>query len=389
MSLWTWAGIGVTVLAQAPPAYGQGGSTDSVRQVERRVELDARLDESSGLAFDAEGRLFTVNDGEAILYEVDTLTGGIRSERRLSDGAVVDWEALALHGDTLYVGDFGNNASGNRTDLRVLRYYLSSNPDGPPRADTIAFTYADQSDLSATPPNEADFDCEAFVVTADSIYLFTKEWVSLGTAVYALPNVPGRHVAQWRGRLDGVGLVTDAHFRPGDSLLVLSGYSPVLKPFVYVSAGAAEGDFFSGANLRVQVDLPLHQVEGIASSDGRRYFLSNERFERSIISVSQGLSVLSLGALVDGLSGDDASATGAVRLSPKQGLRVWPNPMGGRSWVRASGMAGGLRAYDGAGREVGAWTLDGGDTEIDCGAWPAGTYYLVAPGAGAAAVTKR
>ena len=387
MSLWTWVGIGVTVLAQAPPAYGQGGSTDSVRQVERRVELDARLDESSGLAFDAEGRLFTVNDGEAVLYEVDTLTGGIRSERRLSDGAVVDWEALALRGDTLYVGDFGNNASGNRTDLRVLRYYLDGAPDELPRADTIAFAYADQGDPSPTPPNATDFDCEAFVVTADSIYLFTKEWVRLGTAVYALPNAPGRHVARRGGRLDSVGLVTDAHFRPGDSLLVLSGYSPVLQPFAYVSAGAAAGDFFGGGGLRVQVELPLHQVEGIATSDGRRYFLSNERFERSIISVSQGLSVLSLGGLVDGLEGGGTSGVG--RLSPKQGLRVWPNPTGGRSWVRASDAADRLRAYDDAGREVGTWRLDGGGAEVDCGAWPAGTYYFVAPGAGAAAVAKR
>ncbi|MBK7345152.1 MAG: hypothetical protein IPJ06_19870 [Saprospiraceae bacterium] len=53
------------------------------------------------------------------------------------------------------------------------------------------------------------------VVSADSIYLFTKQWKSLGTAVYALSGLPGDQIAElrdmaceWidhRGKLDGRG----------------------------------------------------------------------------------------------------------------------------------------------------------------------------------------
>ena len=358
--------------------------------MERTVALDARLAETSALAFDAAGRLFTVNDGEAVLYEVDTLTGAVVSERRLSPerSPTADWEALAIRGDTVYVGDFGNNASGNRTDLRVLRFRLGGDATVLPVVDTIAFSYADQSDLTPTAPNATDFDCEAMVVTADSVYLFTKEWVSFGAAVYALPNRPGRHVAQPRGRIDSLGLVTDAHFRPADSTLVLSGYSPILQPFVFLMTDVDAGRLPNAGGRRVQLNLSFHQVEGVASADGRRYFLSNERFRRSVIDVPAGLSVVELGGLLDGLRGGGTSATPEGRLSPKQGLQVWPNPTHERAWVRAAGIER-VHVYDAAGREVGAWTLSGDRTEIDCRPWPAGVYWLVAPGGGVGRVVRR
>ena len=342
------------------------------------MRLHDRLLETSALAFDDAGRLFTINDGEAILYELDTLSGAITSERRLlaafPPGA--DWEALAVRGGIAYVGDFGNNANGNRADLRVLRFDLGGDPMALPPVDTIAFAYADQLDRSPTAPNATDFDCEAFVVEADSIYLFTKEWRRQGTAVYALPNAPGVHVAAPRGRLDSLGLVTDAHFRSEDSTLVLSGYTAVLQPLVLLLADFEGRSFFGGARRRVLFDLGLRQVEGAATLDGRRYFLSNERFRRSVIDVPQGLSVVPLGGLLDELRGASTSASPGGRLSPKRGLRVRPNPTSGRAWVEGLDGAEAVRLYDGAGRLLRTWTASAAASGIDLSAWPPGTYWL-------------
>ncbi len=84
----------------------------------------------------------------------------------------------------------------NRTDLHILRIEKNSLLEGNPVIDTIWFIYENQKDLAAVPSNETDFDCEAMVVSEDSIYLFSKQWDSLGTGFYQLPKTPGIHTAK-------------------------------------------------------------------------------------------------------------------------------------------------------------------------------------------------
>ena len=375
----------LAVLATAAPAQAPA---DTVFTVERRVELGSRLPETSALAF-SEGRLYTINDSrDGRLYQVDTLTGAVVGSRRLTDGDNEDWEALALRGDTVYVGDFGNNARGNRRDLRILRFYLGADTAALPPVDTIGFSYAEQVDFAPAPANTTDFDAEAMAVTPDSIYVFTKEWSRLGTAVYALPNAAGQHVARMRGRLDSIGLITDADYRPGDSLLVLSGYSPALQPFVYAGYGFRGRDFFGGRAARAQVDLPFHQVEGIGSLDGRRYFLSNERFERSIVLVPQALSVLDLGGLLDGLRRGGTSAT-QEGLSPKRGLHARPNPTDSTVWVSGSRAGERYDLRDAAGRQVLSGTQAADDLRLDFRALPQGTYLLRTEHGGTVSIVRR
>jgi len=80
--------------------------------------------------------------------------------------------------DYLYVGDFGNNLNGNRTDLKILRIRKNSVLVNPLKIDTINFSYSNQTNFTPTGTNNTDFDCEAFIVASDSIYLFTKQWIS-------------------------------------------------------------------------------------------------------------------------------------------------------------------------------------------------------------------
>ena len=47
-------------------------------------------------------------------------------------------------------------------------------------------------------------------------------------------------------------------------------------PFVYLLYDYKNNDFFTGNQRKIKIELPFHQVEGIASEDGFLYYLTNE-----------------------------------------------------------------------------------------------------------------
>lgn len=56
-------------------------------------------------------------------------------------------------------------------------------------------------------------------------------------------------------------------------------------------------DFFSGNKRKIKLRLPFHQIEGIATGDGLRYFLTNEAFKRKpFLNVKQKLHLVDLSA---------------------------------------------------------------------------------------------
>jgi hypothetical protein len=138
------------------------------------VNLAGTLPESSGLVL-WNLQLWTHNDNtDTTLYALDTLSGGILQQAPIPEVDNIDWEELSQDSDYLYIGDFSNNANGNRTNLKILRVDKNSVMLGAPVTDTINFSYADQTVFTPTGGNNTDFDCEAFVVTVDSIFLFTS-----------------------------------------------------------------------------------------------------------------------------------------------------------------------------------------------------------------------
>lgn len=244
----------------------------------KTMALSAELSETSGLTF-WDGLLWAHNDhGDPILYGIDSATAEISRTHLLPEVGIIDWEDVAQDGEYIYVGDFGNNASGNRTDLHILRIFLASLLSGPPSIDTIWYTYSDQQDMNPLEPNQTEFDCEALVVSSSHIYLFTKQWLTGYTTVYALAKQPGRHVAQKKASHDLQGLVTGATLLESEHLLVLCGYTGILQPFLYLLYDYSEEDFFSGNKRRVNLLFPFLQVEGITTVDGLIYYLSNESF---------------------------------------------------------------------------------------------------------------
>jgi hypothetical protein len=237
--------------------------------------LSDSLPETSGLlAFDR--LLWTHNDDhDTALYGMDT-QGTIQKKINLQGVKNNDWEEISQDSSYLYVGDFGNNYTGNRTNLQILRIEKKSFLSKTPLIDTISFSYSDQTDFTIQKANTTNFDCEAFIVSQDSIYLFTKQWTQNKTSVYSLPKNPGNYIAQQKETLDVAGLITGATALPTKNGLVLCGYSKMLQPFLYLLYDYKNHDFSTGNKRKIKLALPFHQIEGIATYDGLLFYLTNE-----------------------------------------------------------------------------------------------------------------
>lgn len=260
----------------------------------QQFPLDREVRETSGLIF-REGLLWTHNDdNDNTIYGINPSSGVI--ERRISIGnlKIADWEELQHDEQYLYIGDFGNNAKGNRTDLRIFR--KKKNSDKP---DTILFRYPEQTDFTAQKTNSTNFDCEAFIVTDSMIYLFTKEWISTNTSLYKIPNKPGSHEAKRINTFSSHGLITGAAFNPGTQLIVLTGYTKTLAPFIYLLYGFQKDDYFSGSRQKLKISHRFMQIEAAAFLDDWTIALTNEEFNHSFVKSPPKLTIINLRPLLD------------------------------------------------------------------------------------------
>lgn len=240
-------------------------------------KLSSDVVETSGLiAFD--NLLWTHNDDtDTHIYGLDA-AGEIKKKIKLEKVINTDWEEISQDSSYIYVGDFGNNYRGNRTDLHILRIEKKSFLLNAPIIDTISFSYSDQTDFSQAKPNKTNFDCEAFIVSKDSIYLFSKQWKEKKTNIYVLPKTPGKHIAQYKETLNVKGLVTGATYLEDKKLIALCGYSKKGKTFIYLLYNFKNYDFLSGNKRKFKLRLWFHQIEGIATQDGKLFYLTNESF---------------------------------------------------------------------------------------------------------------
>lgn len=294
--------------------------------------LPTVLNNTSSLFF-WQHRLWTINDhGGLCLYELDTLTADIVSQLPGADTLppFSDMEETAQDDRYFYFGDFGNNHERLRDDLRILRLAKDDLLAGNFRFDTIFFTYEDYD--PSLPGNDGlpttDFDCEAMIATADSLYLFTKQWTTMRTSCYALPNTPGRYTAQFRDSAGVYGLVTGACYLPEQRLLAFTCYSVLCQPFVYLLYDFQGTDFFGGEHLRLPLSNNIGtQIEAIASSDGLHYYLTNEHFSRMGITYPAQLLSLDLTDYLYAYLHPDTSQVGIADLiSSKDRFAIAPNP---------------------------------------------------------------
>lgn len=251
-------------------------------------ELPQRVSETSGLLF-FNDRILTHNDsgGEALLFELDTVSLEITRTVTITNAMNTDWEAISQDEEYIYIGDFGNNL-GMRQDLVIYRIakedYLDNDTAA---AEAIFFSYQDQTDFEDN--GNSDWDAEAFFVLADELIVLTKQWKSLGTVAYALPKTPGTHSAIRRGAVENIGLVTDVDYNLADNTLFVLGYSSFLMPFARTYE-LSDSNIFSENFGTIPLEIGLAQVEGVTNDGAGNYFISSEFFSRqspNIVSLSR------------------------------------------------------------------------------------------------------
>ena len=260
---------------------------------ESTQKLSDSLAETSGLiAFD--NLLWTHNDDhDTHIYGLDSI-GKIKKKIKLENVVNTDWEEISQDSSYLYIGDFGNNYKGNRTDLHILRIEKKSFLLNKPVIDTISFSYSNQTEFSKQKPNSTDFDCEAFIVSKDSIYLFTKQWSQNKTGVYTLPKTPGNYTAHSKQTLNVEGLITGATMTSKDEI-VLCGYTKNFQTFLYLVYDLKNFDFATANQRRINFSLTYHQIEGITTRNGKQFFITNESFiKKPIINNPQQIHTFDL-----------------------------------------------------------------------------------------------
>jgi hypothetical protein len=247
------------------------------------------LNENSGTVY-WNGWLWHHNDNggpfPSHLFATDTSTRTIRRIVFLgtpqSYVPQVDWEDIAQDDTHLYVGDFGNNVNGARTDLKIYKLAKSAIPNTTSdnvfvMPEVISFRYPDQA-VSPTPVavNTTDFDCEAMVAYNGRLYLFTKQYTGGQTSLYELPNTAGSHVATKLGTLNVNGLITGADILPDRRVIVLTGYTLTQQRFAYLLYDFTGNAFFGGNKRRIGLQ-GIAQTEAVAFLHNNRVVMGSEK----------------------------------------------------------------------------------------------------------------
>ena len=302
--------------------------------------LDALIEGSSTLFF-WNNDYWTYNDhNDNCLYRINNTNANILETLCINGLSNYDTEEISQDSLYLYFGEIGNN-NGSRQDLHILRIKKESIVNQIFEIDTIGFYYEDQTDFTAQ-PQATDFDCEAFIVGRDSIYLFTKQWTSTQTTIYSLPKTPGHHVAHRDETYNVNGLITGATYLPEYQLVVLCGYDydqenllTALHPFFILLYDFQEDKYFSGNKRRLDFDYSVRaQIEAIATHNGLDYYITNEHYTTTMmgfnIDIPAQLQRLDLRAyLLPYLSRFGVSDNPNAILTPRDqesDFRLYPNP---------------------------------------------------------------
>lgn len=246
-------------------------------QPQKVFHLHNQVKETSGLVYH-EGLLWTHNDsgGESVLYGLDTSSGDIKRTIRVQNAKNVDWEEIAIDEQYLYIADIGNN-NGNRKDLVIYQIELDDLKWDTVSATVRKISFPDQVDFSSQ-SNKTNYDAESLVSIGDQLYIFSKNWIDTRTRIYSLDKKDTladlRLLHEWNCN----GMITGADFNEEDSVLALCGYTLTLQPFVWFLWDFPTKEIWAGNKRRINLSLPFHQIEGIASSKKGEYWLSNEEF---------------------------------------------------------------------------------------------------------------
>jgi hypothetical protein len=272
--------------------------------------------ESSGLQM-AGGYLWTLNDknGKASLYRIDTTSNTLQQRVILKNIINDDWEDMAFDGTYFYIGDFGNNLTGGRTNLAIYKFPFSAidvnntvDTIQPDEIETITFIYSDQPQpVVATGNNNTKYDCEAMIVDNNKVHLFSKNWLDNTTTHYVINSTAaGNYTAMAMETFANGYLVTAADKIAGENIIVLLGYvnSGAGNHYLHILSDYKADSFFTGNKRKIDLGdaTIMGQSEGITFRNGKYGYISNEKFSRTVgpftITVNQKLRSFDIGNLV-------------------------------------------------------------------------------------------
>ncbi|MCC7464883.1 MAG: hypothetical protein IT261_01360 [Saprospiraceae bacterium] len=349
-----------------------------------KAKLNGDLKEVSGLT-QAGGRWWAHNDSgdNEKFYRVNPENGNLPQLIELKNAKNRDWEDIAASGDTLYIGDFGNN-SNNRQNLGV--YLVPLAEIGNSGNETVQefewsflpFSYTDQTNYSPQPEDSSVYDCEAMVVRNGQVHLFTKSRKNYNTVHYVVN--PSNNAAEIVESFNSNGLITGASLSPDGKLIALVGYD--LRPFIPTvfcwllwDWPAGTDLFFAGNKRRIELGAALQvgQVESIGFNGNRTAYISNERTTfNGITIVDESIWSLDFNAWVP-------MSVGATQVG--NAADTWtcsPNPFSDRLDFQWMEKPTGIRLLNAQGVEI--LRFDETPEHLDLGYLPAGVYYFVVGG---------
>lgn len=244
------------------------------------TSLPGILYESSGIHVTAPNVIWTHNDSGHTnqLFQIDTIGNLVRT-LTVVNATNVDWEDLAVDDQgRVYINDAGNN-NNNRRDLVIYRI---PDPDSiesyQVEAERIDFVFEDQTEFPP-PPSYRNFCIEATIWKDDSIFMFTKDRsdpITGYTKMYAVPAVPGTHVAVLLDSLyvdneNHPARITSADYNPATGEMVLLTRTRILSFTDFPG-----NRFFDGRIVDYQFSHLIGQVEAIAFVQNNRLYITSE-----------------------------------------------------------------------------------------------------------------
>ena len=274
------------------------------------VDLSQDVVETSGMIL-LNGRLVTHNDsGDGpFLYEIDSTNGQVSRTVFVGNVGQSDWEDICHDSSYIYVADFGNN-NGNRTNLRIYRIaiadYLANDTVS---ADTIAISYSDQTSFNSN-PFFTNYDAEALIAYADSLYIFSKSWGSQQANIYPCPKQPGTYSLVKTDSVMSQGLVTGADINAANGEVWLVGYG-LFDQFLVRIENFQGGNLSNATVTRFDFQPPAAtQVEAICALDANNYYVTSEAQGGNPAVLYRFAAPLPVGGIEE----------------PTGPLRIWPNP---------------------------------------------------------------
>ncbi|KTF16758.1 hypothetical protein [Pseudoalteromonas sp. H105] len=259
------------------------GSSIYTLYSKKRLTVDARLKEISGIEFDKAKHLWAINDGgdDAKLYRLSE-DGSIAKEVLVTNAKNIDWEDITQNDfGHFFLGDFGNNTQKRRW----LTIYKIENPidikGNSTQAEIIKFTYPELDDQPVA-PNKRNYDLEAFVAFGRHLYLFTKNRTKPFDGITNVYKV-GDHAANFDAQLvdsfktcttmEKLCWITSAALSPSRKKLVLLDSTSI---WLFENF---EGDkFFSGDVSQIDLGI-VTQKEAITFYDENTLVFTDEEFK--------------------------------------------------------------------------------------------------------------